>query len=229
VTAQGSRESDGPGGGAIGRRRRAALAAGGEEYRAKRREVIHVAARVFQQKGYRSATLHDVAAALDTDRATIYYYVSGKEELLREAVFAYVLEIVDELRRIAESDASAPDKLREFITRLMAAYEAHYPHPYVFIQEKLDEAFRLDSDWAHQLVGIVSELQTQLIAIVEEGVAAGELRPGLPPDLIANALFGMTNWTHRWYRPNTSRHRGEDIGACFAEIFLQGLVVDPRP
>jgi AcrR family transcriptional regulator len=219
--------SEGPGGGAIGRRRRAALAAGGEEYRAKRREVIHVAATVFQEKGYRSATLHDVAAALDTDRATLYYYVSGKEELLREAVFAYVLEIVEDLRRIANTDASAPDKLREFITGLMNAYEAHYPHPYVFIQEKLDEAFRMDTDWARQLVGIVGELQAQVIAIVEQGVRDGELRPGLPADLVANGMFGMINWTHRWYRPSSSRHKGEDIGTCFADIFLQGLVTDP--
>lgn len=220
---------EGPGGGAIGRRRRAALAAGGEEYRAKRREVIHVAATVFQQKGYKSATLHDVAAALDTDRATLYYYVSGKEELLRESVFAYVLEIVEDLRRIALSEASAPDKLREFITGLMSAYEAHYPHPYVFIQEKLDEAYRLDTEWARQLVGIVGELQAQVIAIVEEGVAAGELRPGLPPDLVTNGMFGMINWTHRWYRPGSSPHHGKDIGACFADIFLQGMVADPRP
>jgi AcrR family transcriptional regulator len=217
-------EVEAAGGGAIGRRRRAAQIAGGEEYQAKRREVIHVAATVFQEKGYKSATLHDVAAALDTDRATLYYYVSGKEELLREAVFAYVLEIVDDLRRIADSNSSAPEKLDEFITRLMAAYETHYPHPYVFIQEKLDEAFRMDSDWANELVGIVGELQSQVIGIVEQGIRDGELRTDLPPDLVVNGMFGMINWTHRWYRPGSSRHKGRDIGSCFAELFLGGLV-----
>jgi len=211
-------------GGAIGRRRRAAQVAGGEEYQSKRREVIHVAAKVFQEKGYKSATLHDVAAALETDRATLYYYVSGKEELLREAVFAYVLEIVDDLRRIAESNNSAPEKLSEIITRLVTAYETHYPHPYVFIQEKLDEAFRLDSEWADELVGIVNDLQSRVVSIVEEGVRNGELRADLPPDLVVNGMFGMINWTHRWYRPGSSRHKGADIGSCFAHIFLEGLI-----
>lgn len=210
-------------GGAIGRRRRAAQVAGGEEYNAKRREVIHMAATVFQEKGYKSATLNDVAAALDTDRATLYYYVSGKEELLREAVFAYVLEIVEDIRRIAVTEATAPEKLREFITRLMDAYEAHYPHPYVFIQEKLDDAFRLDTEWARELVGIVGELQAQVIGIIEQGVRDGELRGGMPADLVANGMFGMINWTHRWYRPSSSRHAGKDIGTCFADIFLEGL------
>jgi AcrR family transcriptional regulator len=219
-------EIDGHDGGAIGRRRRAAQLAGGEEYNAKRREVIHVAATVFQQKGYKSATLNDVAAALDTDRATLYYYVSGKEELLREAVFAYVLEIVEDVRRISVSEATAPEKLREFITRLMDAYEAHYPHPYVFIQEKLDDAFRVDTEWAQQLVSIVGELQAQVTGIVEQGVRNGELRGDVPADLVVNGMFGMINWTHRWYRPSSSRHTGKDIGASFANIFLEGLEAD---
>jgi len=220
-------EIDGHEGGAIGRRRRAAQVAGGEEYNAKRREVIHVAATVFQEKGYKAATLNDVAAALETDRATLYYYVSGKEELLREAVFAYVLEIMQDIRRIAGTDATAPEKLREFITRLMDAYEAHYPHPYVFIQEKLDDAFRLDTEWAQELVGIVGELQGQIIGIVEQGVRDGELRGDVPADLVVNGMFGMINWTHRWYRPSSSRHTGKDIGTSFASIFLEGLGATP--
>ncbi|MDQ2706193.1 MAG: TetR/AcrR family transcriptional regulator [Actinomycetota bacterium] len=219
-------DMEAPSGGAIGRRRRAAQVAGGEEYRAKRREVIHMAATVFQEKGYQAATLHDVASALDTDRATLYYYVSGKEELLRESVFAYILQIVDDLRRIADSDASTPEKLRELITGLMEAYEAHYPHPYVFIQEKLDQACRLDTEWAQQLVGIVGEFQAQIVSIIEQGVRDGELRADLPTDVIANGMFGMINWSHRWYSPSSSRHTGKDIGACFAEIFLAGLVSD---
>lgn len=220
-------ETDVQEGGAIGRRRRAAQVAGGEEYNAKRREVIHVAATVFQQKGYKSATLNDVAAALETDRATLYYYVSGKEELLREAVFAYVLEIVQDIRRIAVSEATAPEKLREFITRLMDAYEAHYPHPYVFIQEKLDDAFRLDTEWARELVSIVGELQAQVTGIVEQGVRDGDLRSDVSPDLVVNGMFGMINWTHRWYRPSSSRHTGKDIGVSFANIFLEGLQTTP--
>ncbi|MDT7776637.1 MAG: TetR/AcrR family transcriptional regulator, cholesterol catabolism regulator, partial [Pseudonocardiales bacterium] len=86
---------------AIARRRRAAQEAGSEEYLAKRQEVIRAAATVFQEKGYDTATLHDVAEALDTDRATLYYYIAGKDDLLREIVQEHVLKITVEARRIA--------------------------------------------------------------------------------------------------------------------------------
>jgi hypothetical protein len=109
----------------------------------------------------------------------------------------------------------------------MDAYEAHYPHPYVFIQEKLDDAFRVDTEWARELVSIVGELQGQVTSIVEQGVREGDLRGDIPADLVANAMFGMINWTHRWYRPATSRHTGKDIGASFADIFLEGLQTNP--
>ncbi|MBV9313069.1 MAG: TetR family transcriptional regulator [Pseudonocardia sp.] len=217
---------DGASGGAIGRRRRAAQVAGGEEYHAKRREVIHTAAMVFQEKGYQAATLGDVAAALETDRATLYYYVSGKEELLREAVTDYVLEIVRDIRRIVTIKAPARAKLAEFITGLMMAYESHYPHPYVFIQEKLDGAWRTDTDWLHRLVSAVTDVQAQVVGILEQGIRDGEFRADLPVELVANALFGMVNWTHRWYRPG-GRYTGDEVGFSFAALFLDGLVTEP--
>jgi AcrR family transcriptional regulator len=63
----------------IGRRRAAALAEGGDEYQSKRRELIKAAATVFKQKGYEAATLNDIAELVGADRASLYYYVGGKE------------------------------------------------------------------------------------------------------------------------------------------------------
>jgi AcrR family transcriptional regulator len=47
---------------------------------------VKAAVLVFREKGYEATTLHDIAAKLNTDRASLYYYASGKEEPLRAAV-----------------------------------------------------------------------------------------------------------------------------------------------
>jgi len=41
---------------------------------------------VFRRKGFRAAKLQDIAAEIGLDRASVYYYVSGKEELYKDVV-----------------------------------------------------------------------------------------------------------------------------------------------
>lgn len=227
-TTRGKADLADVGGGAIGRRRRAAQDAGGEEYHAKRREVIDTAATIFQEKGYQATTLADIATALDTDRATLYYYVSGKEELLREAVAQCIVEITDELRRIVLGDQPAPEKLRQLVITVMNSYETHYPHPYVFIKELLDETWHEHSDWSHQLMAMVAEIQGHVVGVLEQGIQDGYFRADVPVDLMANGVLGMINWTHRWYRPG-AKFSGDEIGRGFAAMLLNGLLADPEP
>jgi len=72
----------------IGKRRATALKQDAETYTKRRREIFEAAAQLFKKNGYERTSLNDVAEALDSDRATIYYYVASKKELLHEVVCA---------------------------------------------------------------------------------------------------------------------------------------------
>ncbi len=85
-------------------RRRTALREGNLGYSTRRLEIIRVAADVFREMGYESATLNDVAARLNTDRASLYYYVGSKEELLHEIV----RDVLEDNRRTAEEVSKLP-------------------------------------------------------------------------------------------------------------------------
>jgi hypothetical protein len=39
-------------------------------------------------------------------------------------------------------------------------------------------------------------------------------------------MFGMVNWSHRWFTPG-GPHSGEEIGNYFAKLLLHGLVRTP--
>ena len=47
-------------------------------------EVVDAAAKVFAEKGYRAATLRDIAAELGMLKGSLYYYIETKEDLLYE-------------------------------------------------------------------------------------------------------------------------------------------------
>lgn len=206
----------------IARRRRAAKAGGGEVYAAKRRELIEAAAAVFRERGYDAASLNDVAARLGTDRASLYYYVSGKEELLLEAVREGVAELVHDLRLLVASDAGAPDKLRAFVRTLTVSLEDHYPLQFIWMQQDMDEVFRQRNEAVQETREASFVCEGLLMQVLEQGVREGSFQSWVPADLTINALFGMVNWSHRWFRPGHG-HTAAEIAEHFSGLLLTGM------
>lgn len=212
----------------IGRRRAAALAEGGAAYAERRAEVIAVAAKVFREKGYRGTSLADVAESLGTDRASLYYYISSKEELFHEIVRDAAEANAAQAEEIRGGAGTAADKLGRLIHALMASYATHYPYLFVYIQEDLSKVADGKSAWARQMTKINKRYDDAVIGIVESGFADGSIRPVAPARVIAYGIIGMVNWTHRWYREGASgMPSAAEIGRSFTEMVLNG--VSPGP
>jgi TetR/AcrR family transcriptional regulator, cholesterol catabolism regulator len=217
-------DAEGPGSATsgIGQRRAAALAEGSPAYRAKRREVIHAAATVFAEKGFEAATLNDVAELVGTDRATLYYYFRGKDELLHEAVRTGTAANLTEVERILKLDEPPDEKLRLIVERLLFSYEEDYPYMYVYIQEHMRKVASEDDSWAKEMTRLTRRFESVSLQLIKQAVAEGRFREDVRPELAANALFGMINWTHRWFRPG-KRLSSEELSASFWAIFFDGM------
>jgi AcrR family transcriptional regulator len=217
------RDADQPSG--IGRRRAAARVDSNEEYRARRRDLIRAAAIVFKEKGYEAATLNDVAERFGADRASLYYYISGKQELFQEAIREGVEANLAELERILARDDGPEEKLRLIIKQLVCSYEDNYPHMYVYIQEDMRRVGSDSSAWAKQMAHATRRFESTTLALIKQVVDQRRFRSDVPPELAANALFGMMNWTHRWFKPG-DRLTAVEIMDTFWAIFLDGMRVE---
>ena len=125
----------------ISKRRAAAKAkdTSSKIYQRRRAEIAVAAARVFNKKGFQGTTISAVAEELQIDRASIYYYISSKEELFDEVIREASEENVAKAQRIQKSDARASEKLRTLMVELMASYAATYPLLYIYIREDLTQ------------------------------------------------------------------------------------------
>ena len=208
----------------IGRRRSAAQRDGGVAYKQRRDEVIRAAAQVFKDKGYRAAGLGDIAALLNTDRASLYYYVSGKRELYEEVVGDALRRNVLEAERIRKSDFTPSEKLRELIADLMDAYDRHYPYLYVYVQEDLTRSTPDASPQSRELKRLGKRYDAAVVGVVEEGVADGSFKLSATPTVIAYGIIGMLNWSHRWFKP-AGAMSGRELGEALADMVLGGLAI----
>jgi TetR/AcrR family transcriptional regulator, cholesterol catabolism regulator len=211
----------------IGRRRAAALDEGRTAYSERRQEIVAAAAQLFKSHGFRGTSLGQIADALNTDRATLYYYVGSKEELFDEVVSDAVRANVARAEAIRDGDGTAPEKLRRLITELMESYAASYPFLYVFIQEDLAHVSEHRSVWSQEMRALNKAYEGCVVAMVEGGIAEGTIRPIAEPWVLAYGLIGMVGWTNRWFNPAKSEVDATTIGRAYADLVLDGLSVRP--
>jgi AcrR family transcriptional regulator len=181
---------------------------------------------LFKKHGFRGTSIGQIAEALGTDRATLYYYIGSKEELFDEVVSDEVRANVARAQAIRDGDGPAPDKLRRLVTELMDSYAASYPFLYVFIQEDLSHVSERRSEWSQEMRALNKSYEDCVVAIIEAGVAEGTIRPVAEPWVLAYGLIGMVGWTNRWFNPAKSPVDAATVGRAYADVLLDGLCAD---
>lgn len=214
-------------GSGLSKRRRNAQVEGGPHYLAKRTELLQIAGDVFKEKGFEAATLNDIAARFGTDRAAIYYYFSGKDELFQEVFQATARKVLDEnlaeATRISNLEVGAREKLRKLIELQITSYEANYPYVYVYIQEDMGKVAFQSTPWAKEMVRKTRRFESIVSGVIAAGIEEGEFRADLAVPLVVKTLFGMINWTHRWFKPGDRKYTAQQTIDTFSAIFFDGL------
>ena len=207
----------------ISKRRKAAKAGASEIYEQRRKEIAEAATRVFHKLGFESTSMGAVADEMGIDRASLYYYISSKSELFDEVVREVVENNLAQAKRILSSDRTPPEKLRELVTSIMRSFEVDYPLLYIYLSEDLRRVGDKRSKWSRQMSLLNREYESALIDIIEDGYRDGSFRDVGPARLVVNGIFGMVNWSKRWYQPDRSKFSSEQIGRTFADMVLGGL------
>jgi AcrR family transcriptional regulator len=185
-------------------------------------EIVRAAAQVFRDRGYADSTLEDVAEVVGINRASLYYYVGTKEELLTDVLEAPLVEMTRSMRLIATSKMSATERLRGVISFHLDSFDQLYPNIFVFLAEWLHIGQRIP-----RLRQNATEYGEIFMGIIEDGQRLGEFRADVDRRIAMLGILGMLNWTHRWYRKDGELTLGE-IGEQFATLIIDGLKADAR-
>lgn len=208
----------------IGVRRAAARAKAGAAYSDRRPEIIRAAAMLFKTQGVARTTLKEIAEAIGSDRATLYYYFSGKDEIFDAIVDEGLGRSIAILEEVRDMDADAPTKMRRMIVDLMVSFEELYPYLYVYVQDHLDHVAPERKEWADRMRSMNRRGERAVEAIIRQGIDEGTFEPLSSPRVLSFGAFGMVNWTNRWFVPGESPATAQEIGEAYAEIFVRGLM-----
>ncbi len=154
-----------------------------------RQRIIEEAAPIFNQRGYAGCSMQDVMEATGLEKGGIYRHFSSKEELAAEAfrhnlarsvrfrmdAIAGVEGAVEKLRAYVRSWGRTPSVIPGGCPMLNTAVDADDGNP--LLRKLVSEAVQ---DW-----------KSRIGRIVEEGIAAGEIRSDVDPRRIANTLIAV--------------------------------------
>jgi AcrR family transcriptional regulator len=182
-------------------------------------EIIQAAAKVFAEKGFYGASMQDIADELGMNKSSLYYYVKAKEDLVKGLVEGVLHDILSEAHEIVKSGYSPASKLRRIIEAHLRHFLTHRSAFAVFLHESpklLDRFSQAD------VQAVMKEYDQLLIDLVIDGQRSGEFRDNLDPKITVLGIFGMCNYSSKWYKSDGKASSGE-VARIFADIVLKGL------
>jgi AcrR family transcriptional regulator len=185
------------------------------EFVARREEILEAAAKVFHEKGYDAGSLDDVADALDLRRASLYYYVESKANLLYmlfERGLDIALAKMDDYLQIAE-----PTLRLEALIRHQVQTVAGDPSLFsVFF----DDRTRLDERYEAAIRKRERQYFEAYFQAVQGALDSGAVA-GKSVRYTAQAILGMTTWPYKWFQP------GRDEVDLLADTCVE-LILGPK-
>lgn len=147
----------------------------------KRRDILLAAIEVFSRRGYRGASIREIAESVDLTTAGIFHYFTSKEEL-----FVEVLRVREEL-----GEARAPDVLEAL--RLSIEHNVKVEglvHLFVTVSaEAIDEAHPGHEFFKDRYKRLIELLRLRIKA----GQDTGDLTGGIDPTLAAQMMVAVAD------------------------------------
>ncbi|WP_298215049.1 TetR/AcrR family transcriptional regulator [Acidocella sp.] len=190
-----------------------------QERAAKRDAVLRAAVRMFNERGFHTTSLDDVAASLQISKPLIYHYLGAKDQVLFECLRLGLTR----LREAAEAAAAQPgtglERLKYFLRRYGEVIMDDFGRCVVRTD---DEALSTAS--RAKVRAMKREIDQGLRRLMEEAVADGSACIG-DIKLTTFAFTGALSWTMRWHKPEGGMPPGE-IAGRLVDILIRGI--EPR-
>lgn len=189
--------------------------------RSTKKRITDAALDLFEEFGFHAVTVDRIVKQSHTSKGGFYHNFTSKEELLytiHESFITYVLIKADEVQSRYDTPA---ERLYEIIRSFVRMFEVYRPHVTVFYQE----GKHLSSGYFKRLEAKRDEYKNTMFQLVENGIEEGEFRKELPVPITSMAIFGMMNWTYKWYK-SSGLYSLQDIANIFGDLVMNAVLTD---
>jgi AcrR family transcriptional regulator len=189
-------------------------------WESRRDLIVRAAAEVIAEMGLERATLDAVGDRVGLSKASLYYYVKSKEELLGH-VIAHVLATQEAaMAALTRDGMTAEERLRAFC---LGHLHSLFADPAGRIAARVALSDIKDEPVRAPLRAYMARLE----AILADGVAEGAFRPA-DSRVVRYSLFSALNAVSLWYSPGGDLSL-EQVGDGICDLVISGLRPEAAP
>jgi TetR/AcrR family transcriptional regulator, cholesterol catabolism regulator len=180
--------------------------------------LLAAAAQVFAQRGYHETSMRDLAKATGVSLSGLYYYVSGKEELLYLIQSRNFEAVIAGMQEALEGVTDPVERLSRFVENHLDYFASHMAEMKVLSHE----AVSLSGDFLEK----VNEMKRGYTRVLMDILAELEEAHGpahVNRRVATYSLFGSMNWIYTWYDPLGDVDVGL-LGQSVCRLFLGGYL-----
>jgi AcrR family transcriptional regulator len=162
----------------------------------RRAAVIRAAARVFSEKGYRDATMDDVAQEMGVSKGVVYYQFRSKEEVFTQIMVTAISEAMRHLNETISGGGSPVDRLRAGVRGLIT-FNLDEGTPGYYSKLVIGNLSGISPPNRAAIRKLERAYQRVVVDLIRESQAAGlfDVRsPSVTAKNILTAANGVSNW-----------------------------------
>ena len=192
----------------------------------KHERILNAAVRIFARYGYFNSKVAQIAREANVADGTIYLYFKNKEDILLSLFEDKMDGIIGDLKALIGDTQDPFQRLAKFISHhfdlirrdpdLISVITVELRQSAKFMKEYRNDKFREYLDMVEH--------------IVEDGKAAGVVRPDVNSLMVKRALFGMINELMLSQVLSKRRH-AEELAALAKQVIefsIRGLATDAQ-
>jgi AcrR family transcriptional regulator len=178
--------------------------------------ILEEAQLLFAARGYHGVSIRDIVQACGLSNAALYYYFGSKQNLYCEVLKGYMAAVV---QRLHDAEAGG-GTCRQRLSRAAYAYAQMLLESRTLIQTLFRDMAQFDPEEIQGLMpDVLGQVPAVMAAILEVGIAAGEIR-AVDTDRVAVLMLGMINsLTSQRLFIDVEDSLGEDIDLIIDVLF----------
>ncbi len=190
----------------------------------KREAILAQAIATFAEEGFRHADVQVIADRAGVGKGTVYRYFGNKQDLFWASMFDVFKRLEAHLLAAMKGIDGALPRLRTVGRAYADFFDSNPQYLEIFVQDRAE--FRGSAPESH--IEYHNKLIDRFAAVVQEGIAAGEIRPvDVRKTIIAlgGVLYGSV--VHACYMAFDDTLT--DMAQYAVDIFLEGIRADSAP
>ena len=185
---------------------------------ARRAQITARAARIFQQHGFAATSMQQIADAVGLSKASLYYYVESKDDLLFVVLEEVNLAGEAIVTQVTSMSGSPLEQLAAYLRAWVHFNVTHTAEVTVFTRDfdQLDLPRR-------RILKTGRDRRFEFVTdLVRTAQAEGDVAPEIDADSVGHVTLGMVGYMHTWYRPRHGAGAAE-LGDLMASMVIGGL------